>query len=206
MMRTADFGTPWRRPEATGGGPDRASRPSSRRRMQKRDSWTTRSTTRRRSCNSFQNASSSSSCAVFESSSAIFGMHSPSAGRAGRGSRTTRVLPLDMQASTGPSRLKSGVHLVVGTAIRLRANAYFRLRAHRLLQQICARASAWACYGDGLAASLLEVNGARSTTSVGARSPAKITSSKPPIKPKFLRNCQKCSRAWLLSLWVQKSG
>src|SRR5215212_5457360 len=69
-----------------------------------------------------------------------------------------------------------------------------------------ARASVWACYGDGLAACLLDVNGARSTTSVGARSPAKMTSSKPPTKPKFLRNCQKCSRAWLLSLWVQKSG
>jgi hypothetical protein len=118
MMRTADFGTPWRRPEATGGGPDRASRPSSRRRMQKRDSWTTRSTTRRRSCNSFQNASSSSSCAVFESSSAIFGMHSPSAGRAGRGSRTTRVLPLDMQASTGPSRLFLGGQLGLLQEIR----------------------------------------------------------------------------------------
>ena len=94
-------------PEATGGGPDRAFRPSSRRRMPKRDSWTTRSTTRRRSCNSFRNASSSSSCAVFEPSSAIFGMHSPSAGRAaaqaGRRELAQTSLPHHARVPFGPA-------------------------------------------------------------------------------------------------------
>ena len=61
-------------------------------------------------------------------------------------------------------------------------------------------------YGAVMPGGLLDVNGARSTASAGARSPAKTTSSKPPTKPKFLRNCQKCSRAWLLSLSIQKSG
>ena len=39
---------------------------------------------------------------------------------------------------------KSDVHPIVGTVIRLRANAHFPLRAHRLLQQIgTTRASVW---------------------------------------------------------------
>ncbi len=76
-LRRSPSGRTWR-----SSSPDRAFRPSSRRRMQKKDSWTTRSTTRRRSCNSFRNASSFSSCREFEPNSAIFGMHSPSAGRA----------------------------------------------------------------------------------------------------------------------------